>query len=227
MKKSLPLTLLAMTLFCNQSAINAFPKPEVDSPCVPNELFDVCGEHMQCEKIVDTFRCRCHSGFLSKENNCEDIDECKEKDIRLECKEIGAECTNLPGSYECRCERGYQHGDEHCEDIDECSEDKCDAKAVCENTRGSYTCKCKTGFAGDGYQCILDEVYAQKQEINRIIIIGASTAGGSLLIILLIACLCCVNPKKPKPKKKKKAPKAPAVRDEWAADSSGSSGDSE
>ena len=114
-------------------------------------------------------------------------------------------------------------------DINECSEDKCDAKAVCENTRGSYTCKCKTGFAGDGYQCILDEVYAQKQEINQIIIIGASTAGGSLLIILLIACLCCVNPKKPKPKpkKKKKAPKAPAIRDEWAADSSGSSGDSE
>ncbi|XP_074627653.1 uncharacterized protein LOC141885717 isoform X1 [Acropora palmata] len=208
-------------------AINAFPKPEVGLSCVPNELFDVCGENMQCEKIGDTFLCRCQSGFVSKENHCEDIDECKEKDVRLECKEIGAECANLPGSYECRCERGYQHGDEHCEDIDECSEDKCDAKAVCENTRGSYTCKCKTGFAGDGYQCILDEVYAQKKEINQIIIIGASTAGGSLLIILLIACLCCVNPKKPKPKKKKKAPKVPAIRDEWAADSSGSSGDSE
>ncbi|KAK2561452.1 hypothetical protein P5673_015418, partial [Acropora cervicornis] len=107
------------------------------------------------------------------------------------------------------------------------SEDINMATNTVKNTRGSYTCKCKTGFAGDGYQCILDEVYAQKKEINQIIIIGASTAGGSLLIILLIACLCCVNPKKPKPKKKKKAPKVPAIRDEWAADSSGSSGDSE
>ena len=52
-------------------AINAFPKPEVGLSCVPNELFDVCGENMQCEKIGDTFLCRCQSGFVSKENHCE------------------------------------------------------------------------------------------------------------------------------------------------------------
>lgn len=58
--------------------------------------------------IIDILFIYC--AFLST-----DVDECKEKDVRLECKEIGAECANLPGSYECRCERGYQHGDEHCE----------------------------------------------------------------------------------------------------------------
>lgn len=62
---------VVLFLLFSVPAINAFPKPELDLPCVPNELFDVCGENMQCEKIGDSFLCRCVAGFDSKEKQCE------------------------------------------------------------------------------------------------------------------------------------------------------------
>ncbi|XP_068751600.1 uromodulin-like [Montipora capricornis] len=227
MKKTLPLLLIVVTIFLKQRAIDASPQSGINQFCTQSEMFDVCGENMQCEKIGEIALCKCNPGYAPFGRLCKDINECKQKESRKECKTIGAICRNIPGSYECRCERGFKMGVEYCEDINECSYDKCDVKATCENTRGSFVCKCKEGYAGDGFQCIVDEVYEQEQKIKQIIIIGVSAAGGTLLIILLIVCCCFVKPKK---KKNTKVETQLGVfgGQDWAPpESSGSSDDSE
>ena len=37
-----------------------------------------------------------------------DIDECKNKKIRVNCKSQGGRCKNTDGSYECNCPRGFE-----------------------------------------------------------------------------------------------------------------------
>ena len=102
---------------------------------------------------------RCEVGFVvdNSKNNCQDIDECKE---RPEICEDNLPCINTVGSFECKCLQGYQNitktdwdlltNVSACIDIDECSSrNTCPTYSYCENLAGSYNCKCAPGFQGD------------------------------------------------------------------------------
>lgn len=58
-----------------------------------------------------TIRCKCPPGFKGDGvNNCEDIDECKEK---VACQCADCKCTNTWGSYECSCGGNSMYIHEH------------------------------------------------------------------------------------------------------------------
>ena len=53
---------------------------------------------------VGSYECSCSLGFeFNRERGeCQDIDECKDKDKK--CRGRRVTCVNSPGSYECRCD---------------------------------------------------------------------------------------------------------------------------
>ncbi|KAI3870933.1 hypothetical protein MKX03_025121 [Papaver bracteatum] len=78
-----------------------------------NSTTYVCGPNTDC--IVPAgnktrgYRCKCRWGYtgnpyLRTPGGCEDIDECKEKDV---CNADRGNCTNTDGSYICSCNKGY------------------------------------------------------------------------------------------------------------------------
>lgn len=197
-------------------------KANSEGECTPGADKE-CGLHKQCvknETAKNTYYCACKPGYEPNGDNCKDLDECKKKATRLKCKQKGAKCKNFPGSYECKCPRGYEmHPTKHqCEDYDECEDEPCHEKAVCQNKRGSYTCTCVEGFAGDGYECVEDMAYKQKQKIQQITMIGGAAGGGALLIIALIACCCCVRKRKRKENDEEKIEKEPSTLSEYGQD---------
>nr|XP_060620866.1 adhesion G protein-coupled receptor E5 isoform X3 [Anolis sagrei ordinatus] len=65
-----------------------------------------CGNHTTCKNTCGNHTCKCVKGFSfnnKSDNNCEDIDECVEKN---RCDPT-AKCENSPGSYRCTCQTGY------------------------------------------------------------------------------------------------------------------------
>lgn len=85
---------------------------------------------------------RCPAGFRSRENTCEDINECVEK--LLNCSDG---CENTNGSAYCTCPMGYRLSTDHstCIDINECEEKLLGCSGGCENTNGSAKCTCPPG----------------------------------------------------------------------------------
>ena len=53
---------------------------------------------------VGSYECSCSLGFEfnREKGECQDIDECKDKDKK--CRGRRVTCVNSPGSYECRCD---------------------------------------------------------------------------------------------------------------------------
>ncbi|CAG5102263.1 Oidioi.mRNA.OKI2018_I69.chr1.g219.t1.cds [Oikopleura dioica] len=108
---------------------------------------DWWGNGGKCINEIGSHRCNCANGYQGDGENCEDIDECKEK--THSCAE-DSKCSNSPGSYSCQCLTGFS-GDAYlaCDDINECLNSPCAENASCSNTRGSFSCSCNSGFAGD------------------------------------------------------------------------------
>ena len=87
-------------------------------------------------------------GFRLVEQECIDIDECKE----FQFCHADNHCTNTVGSYSCGCWHGYENDGIGCTDIDECSDKNiCPSNSVCQNSIGNYSCQCNDGF--DGFLC--------------------------------------------------------------------------
>ncbi|XP_042168850.1 adhesion G protein-coupled receptor E5-like [Oncorhynchus tshawytscha] len=98
----------------------------------------------------------CGLGFTAKgRKQCDDIDECKEKDSKPPCGSK-ATCYNTQGSFHCQCQPGfistktfkYTPPTGECKDMDECKEQTADCpnNSSCVNTPGSYTCICQSGY---------------------------------------------------------------------------------
>ncbi|XP_060620866.2 adhesion G protein-coupled receptor E5 isoform X3 [Anolis sagrei] len=64
-----------------------------------------CGNHATCKNVCGNYTCECVTGFSfnNKSGNCQDVDECVEKN---DCDPT-TKCENSPGSYRCTCQTGY------------------------------------------------------------------------------------------------------------------------
>ncbi|XP_041838104.1 adhesion G protein-coupled receptor E5 isoform X2 [Melanotaenia boesemani] len=87
----------------------------VEGPCIDinecTENLHSCGHLAICQNQIGNYSCICMSGYIknsSSPGNCEDINECKEAEMKNEhiCGEKGS-CENTNGSYWCKCETGY------------------------------------------------------------------------------------------------------------------------
>ncbi|KAJ7380483.1 hypothetical protein OS493_008945 [Desmophyllum pertusum] len=219
MKKASLLALLLIGLFFVSSVVKA----KSDVECSLKADNKECGPRKHCVKTADNnkYHCVCKPGYVANGDSCKDVDECKNKETRIKCKEKGATCENKLGSYKCKCPKGYaMHHSKHvCEDYDECEHmELCHLKAICHNTRGSYRCTCMHGFAGDGEECVEDIAYKQKQKIRLIIMIGGAAGGGVLLIIALIAFCCCARKRNKKEKDGEKLEKMESTLSEYGQD---------
>ncbi|XP_037720229.1 uncharacterized protein LOC119553717 isoform X2 [Drosophila subpulchrella] len=83
---------------------------------------------------------KCEAGFtLGLDDECEDIDECQEKNGGCSHR-----CLNSEGSFKCSCPPGYElDGDQKtCEDIDECAPGKNSCiTGKCINEMGGFRCE--------------------------------------------------------------------------------------
>lgn len=91
--------------------------------------------------------CECPSGFTAHNEQCIDLDECKEN-----LNECSHDCHNTHGSYHCSCPDGLTLSSnlKECLDFNECQHDKqiC-GELECQNTYGSYRCLCEDGEEAD------------------------------------------------------------------------------
>lgn len=107
-----------------------------------------CSNQQQCINREGYHICQCPPGHkTSKENQCEDINECDYFRGQMICGR-SAECINTVGSYKCQCKEGFKEGknERSCDDIDECKDMPGLCEHTCVNVWGSYRCACKPGF---------------------------------------------------------------------------------
>ena len=135
----------------------------LDNVCGEDENGDPTG---QCKNSLGSFSCECNDGYEQGPlGTCEDIDECKTKNV---CR-LG-KCINLPGSFKCECDASKgivpTPNQQQCEAIDECKLDNGRReKQLCKNGQcigfpGGYRCACDAGFkpSRDGKECVdIDE----------------------------------------------------------------------
>ncbi|XP_050929945.1 adhesion G protein-coupled receptor E5 isoform X2 [Lates calcarifer] len=78
---------------------------------------NVCGQNVKCINTPGHYRCVCNLGFGLKsgksnftgnQEQCEDIDECRDKEENV-CGQ-NAKCINTPGHYRCVCNPGFGSG---------------------------------------------------------------------------------------------------------------------
>ncbi|KAG5680801.1 hypothetical protein PVAND_010286 [Polypedilum vanderplanki] len=95
------------------------------------------------------YNCECQQGYAG--DNCDDIDECINKDI---CNH--GVCFNKNGSYECFCRPGYTGN--NCQfDFDECLSNPCKNGATCYDKINAFECKCAPGYEGKQCETDIDE----------------------------------------------------------------------
>lgn len=92
--------------------------------------------------------CECPTGFTAHNEQCIDIDECRDENL----SECSHDCHNTHGSYYCSCPSGLTMSENRkdCVDFDECRHDRyiC-GKLECENTYRGYRCLCEDGEEAD------------------------------------------------------------------------------
>lgn len=72
--------------------------------CDDHECRDPCGENQVCQNLMPGYRCKCKKGFVMLKGQCENINECVEKNP---CP-TSMQCIDTPGSYACRCKPGFR-----------------------------------------------------------------------------------------------------------------------
>ncbi|XP_047430165.1 thrombomodulin-like [Mugil cephalus] len=95
------------------------------------------GENLMCVNTVGRFECVCKPGYIMKEGECEDEDEC----TSAPCEH---KCINTPGSYSCSCYDGFRVDPESpgkCEL--HCAAQECTAECDPNNR---FHCYCPDGF---------------------------------------------------------------------------------
>ena len=83
---------------------------------------------------VGSYACDCNNGFVRKDDQCQDIDECSESTDT--CDKGTSTCKNTVGSFTCQCLPGYKqlmYDKSTCE-IDACQA-TCPAHASCKQSR--------------------------------------------------------------------------------------------
>eukprot|EP00112_Aurelia_sp_Birch-Aquarium-sp1_P015277 Seg3372.1 transcript_id=Seg3372.1/GoldUCD/mRNA.D3Y31 product=Fibrillin-3 protein_id=Seg3372.1/GoldUCD/D3Y31 len=96
-----------------------------------------CHTNAKCSVMNGTYSCTCKSGFTGNGTLCDNINECKSKEI---CHRQ-AICSDTEGSYKCQCRKGFVGNGTKCRDADECKLNApCPSFRACVNTFGSYNC---------------------------------------------------------------------------------------
>ena len=144
--------------------------------CENTEGGFVCKQNPQeSERLISDFDIKsnsCSDGFEFNElsQECEDIDECQNKDI---CDE-GSVCKNKNGTFICikpqcdsesctsnkTCATGTRVNEfNNCEDIDECQEKvhNCSSLEKCVNLEASFKCECIKGYKRHDNKGCVDE----------------------------------------------------------------------
>ncbi|KAM7341271.1 uncharacterized protein ACRADG_012210 [Cochliomyia hominivorax] len=108
-------------------------------------------EEVKKQSIKQPSTMKCEDGFLWKNGECVDINECETDDTACDSNQV---CVNDIGGYHCDCKIGFNLDTttNACFDINECSinNHNCLPTQRCDNTIGSYVCtrlqSCGTGY---------------------------------------------------------------------------------
>ncbi|KAL5020342.1 hypothetical protein ScPMuIL_003234 [Solemya velum] len=118
------------------------------------------------------------------------------------------DCVNEQGTYTCSCFVGFKmKGNRECVDVDECEHNNGGCDNNCHNHQGGFSCECNEGYVeiqdGPRTKCVEDHLASSTEkppskdhsdglssETIRYIVIGASVAGGMILLPISI-CMCC------------------------------------
>lgn len=151
------------------TTLNYEEKP-VEFSQICSKYLALCNENEICIDTKDSYKCECKENFYRNRqtSECEDIDECANRDLN-KCEDFEI-CINEIGSYSCeafKCPKGFQilinstiGHDVECVDIDECEKNPCDEGKVCKNHEGGFECDSYDVLKQhcvEGYEMVADE----------------------------------------------------------------------